>query len=183
MQTDPAANFNLKPGEIRVYGLGTLAQSSNSSSPNGTFGYILQFTKIGDQVGQSQWQYVGTDKTIVNPKSSTTKWQGNVPDTADVSVSVTAGSNFSTNNGLIKESNGPGVWPNTTTGNVIGRFFNIAVNEPATTTDLGPISGMASALPNPSAATAFGYFVVRAKGLTQSEAGNCVATGATNFLE
>ena len=167
-QMDPAANFVLKPGEIRVYGLGTLAQASQ-------FGYVATFPKIGDKVGQSQWQYLGTDASgVVNPNSAT-EWQANVPDSADVTVSYAGNAAFASNDGYYKQytgpNGGPGVWPNTSspTNNVIGRFFNNPPNEAAQSADLGPISGMASASPNSSAAIPFGYFVIRAKGLAQGE--------------
>ena len=51
--TDTAANFVLKPGEIRAYGLGTLTGPTS-------LGNVVVFNKIGDKLGQSQWQYLGT---------------------------------------------------------------------------------------------------------------------------
>jgi hypothetical protein len=160
--TSQTANNTLKPGEIRVYGLTSLTQA--------TPGNLTVFNgNLGNQVGQSQWQYV--PPSTVTPPSTGTQWQASCNDSDHVVVSFTH-QGFWSNDGYYNLSNIPAnsLWPNASAGSKsLGRFFNGPPNENAYSADLGPVSAMASSGANASSAIQFGYFVLRTKGMNQSQ--------------
>ncbi len=121
IQTSPAANIEIEPGALKVFGIRTpIGPLSVANALNIT-------GLVNDSVaGSGTWAYLPQD-------TSSSDWVGLLNDTDNLSVRWTAAGSFNTNDGRVRVMLGAvnwngGNWPKTFAGTEYARTYNSSTN-------------------------------------------------------
>ena len=162
--------FPFQPGEIKAVGL-----SATTSVPCSQ-GSLLSFDGngtdkvIGGPPVAGQYEYLYADTS-----SNGVMWTGTLTNPSSDYVTVTVpATGYGSNNGYYNLTGSPAYWPiprGSSPDTSLGRFFNSTPNISGSSTSVQiPISGMSSpTVQNLGAATQFCQFLLRVKGLTNTQ--------------